>query len=65
MTEDPIVAEVRQARQRIFDECGRDLDRLIAYLKAADDQHRDRLVTVDEIREGKRRGVPRVKRSQD
>jgi hypothetical protein len=48
--EAPIVKEVRDSRQRIFKECGEDLDRYIAYLKTTDAQDKHRLVTLEEVR---------------
>jgi len=51
MIEDPIVEEVHQTRRRILAECNGDLDRLIARLKAADSENRDRHVTVEDVRQ--------------
>ncbi len=47
---DPIVEEVRQARQRIWEECGCDWDRLIAFLKEREAEHPERLVTAEELK---------------
>ena len=44
MKDDPIVEEVQQTRRRIYDECGGDLDRLIARLKAAETENGKRSV---------------------
>jgi hypothetical protein len=45
-TDDPIIAEVRQNRQRIFfDECGGDWVRLFDRLRASENEMKDRLVT--------------------
>lgn len=49
MINDPIVAEVREAREKLFDECGRDLGRLFERLRETEDRYRDRLVTKDEL----------------
>ena len=49
--DDPIVAEVHEARRRIWDECNHDLEQLIARLGAAELQHPERLVTVEQVRE--------------
>lgn len=46
---DEIVQEIRETRQRIFDECGNDLGRLIERLKAADSKDQDRLVSMDDV----------------
>jgi hypothetical protein len=48
--DDPIVKEVRETRQRIFKECGEDLDRYIEYLKATEPQDKQRVVTLEEVR---------------
>lgn len=48
--DDPIVKEVRETRQRIFKECGEDLDRYIEYLKFTEPQDKHRLVTLEEVR---------------
>ncbi len=56
MIDDPIVREIHETRRRIMEECGGDVERLIAYLKAAEVQDKDRLVTMEEVqnRAGKR-----------
>ena len=51
MIEDPIVEEVHQTRRRIFAECDGDLDRLIARLKAAGSENKERHVTVEDVRQ--------------
>ena len=40
MNRDPIVEEVHQTRQKLLDECGGDLDRLLDRLKASEKQDR-------------------------
>jgi len=49
MTDDPIVREIHEARRRILAECDGDLDQLIARLKTAEQNDKDRLVTMDEV----------------
>ena len=49
MIDDPIVREIHETRRRIMEECGGDVERLIAMLKAGDEQHKDRLVTMEEV----------------
>ena len=49
MIDDPIVKEIHETRRRIMEECGGDLDQLIARLKAGEQQHKDRLLTMDEV----------------
>lgn len=46
---DPIVEEVRATRHRIFQECGGDLEQLIARLKKAESLYKDRLVTPEDV----------------
>jgi hypothetical protein len=48
--DDPIVKEIRETRQRIFKECGEDLERYIEYLKSTEPQDKHRVVTLEEVR---------------
>ena len=59
MIDDPIVKEIHETRRRILDECHGDLEELIARLKAAEQQDKDRLVTMEEVqrRAGTRKAV--------
>ena len=41
MNRDPIVEEVHQTRQKILEECGGDLDRLLDHLKVSEKQDQD------------------------
>ena len=50
MINDPIVEGVYQARQRILDKCDGDLTKWIQRLKAAEAQHQDRVVALEEVR---------------
>ncbi len=50
MIHDPIVEEVRQARQKILADCGGDLDKLLDRLKAAEAQDRGRVVSIKSVR---------------
>lgn len=43
-TDDPIVAETREHRREMMQDAGNDLDALFDYLKADQEQYRDRLV---------------------
>jgi hypothetical protein len=47
MNPDPIVAELHQIRQRILEECGGDLDRLLDRWQAAEAQDQHRLVSAE------------------
>jgi hypothetical protein len=38
MIDDPIVREIHETRRRIMEECGGDVERLIALLKAGEEQ---------------------------
>jgi len=55
MIHDPIVEEIHQARQRILEACDGDLDRLMDRFKTAEAQHGNRVVTVEAMRETRRR----------
>ena len=46
---DPIVDEVRRVRAAMWDSCGGDMERYIAMLQAAEQQHPERLVTLDDV----------------
>jgi hypothetical protein len=50
MNRDPIVEEVRQARQKILEDCGGDLEKLLDRLKAAESKDRSRVVSVNSLR---------------
>jgi len=45
MTKDPIVEEVRSARQKIFEACNEDLDALLDRFQEQERLDRDRLVS--------------------
>lgn len=53
MKNDPIVEEVREARQKIFEKCGQDLDRLLDWLKGEEKQDLDRIVSFDTIQKNR------------
>lgn len=50
MMRDPIVDEIRQARQKMLADCGDDLDKLLDRLKAAENQDRNRIVSLKTVR---------------
>ncbi len=58
MNRDPVVEEVHRIREQMWDECGGDLDRLIEFLRAGEAQHRDRIISKDELDELRRRERP-------
>ena len=51
MSRDPIVEEIHQTRQKILEECGDDLERVLDRLKAAESQDRTRLVSMASLRQ--------------
>jgi hypothetical protein len=51
MCHDPIVEDVYRAREKILEQCNGDLTKWMERLKAAEAQHRDRLVSIDVVRE--------------
>ena len=51
MNNDPIVEEVHQARQKILEDCGGDLEKLLDRLKAAEAQDRGRVVSMKSLRQ--------------
>ncbi len=51
MTDDPIVDEVHMVRAKIFEECDRDIGKLLDRLRTREAQDEDRLVSsVEEAR---------------
>ena len=51
---DPIVEEVRQARKKLFEKCGNDLDKLMDYIEKRQKRHGDLLVTQEDLKKRKR-----------
>lgn len=54
MRNDPIVEEVHRIREKMWDACGGDLDRLIRSLRASERLHPERIITrkdVEKIRQ--------------
>ena len=49
MNRDPIVEEVHQTRQKIWEECGGDLDRFLNRLRGAKEQDRSRVVSTTSL----------------
>jgi hypothetical protein len=45
MTKDPIVEEVRNARAKLFEECGEDIEKLMDRLKEQEHQDKARLTS--------------------
>ncbi len=50
MIDDPIVEDVYQAREKILDACNGDLKKWIERLRAAETQHKDRVVGLEAVR---------------
>ncbi|MEX0776292.1 MAG: hypothetical protein WD042_11355 [Phycisphaeraceae bacterium] len=57
MKSDPIVEQVHRIRERMWDECGGDLDCLIQDLRAGEARHRDRIITPEQLEQMRRRSV--------
>ena len=53
MSKDPIVEDVRKARRRVFEECDNDLGKLLERLKSKENEHRDRLVSRKDVKDGR------------
>ncbi len=51
MIRDPIVEEIHRIRERMWDECGGNLDQLIETFRTSEAQHRDRIITPEKLRE--------------
>lgn len=50
MKHDPIVQEVRATRQKIFDACDNDLEKLMDRYQLAENKDRDRLVALEKLK---------------
>ncbi len=50
MINDPVVEEVRQAREKVLAEAGGDIKSLMDYLRRMELQHPERIVTLEEVR---------------
>jgi len=50
MIKDPIVEEVRAAREKLFDACGGSLDTLLNHLKEREEQDRSRVVSPEIVK---------------
>jgi hypothetical protein len=57
MKRDPIVEGVHRIRQRMWDESGGDLDRLIESLRATEAEHQDRIISLEKLKQ-----LPRTSR---
>jgi hypothetical protein len=55
MTKDPIIEEIHRIREKMLEECGGDLEKLMDRLKARESRHKDRLVSEKDIK----RNTPR------
>ena len=55
MKHDPIVEEIHQIREKLLAECDGDLDKLMDRFKAAEEQDRDRMVSMESLRERSQR----------
>lgn len=55
MDRDPIVEELHRIRERMWDECGADLDRLIESLRAGEAQRPNRIISREELDQLRRR----------
>jgi hypothetical protein len=60
MIGDPIIEVIYQARQRLLDECGGDLEKLMNRLRDAETQHPDRVITKAAIQERRRAQKPAI-----
>jgi hypothetical protein len=49
--DDPIVEEIHKVREKLLQECGGDLEKLMDRLKSREDEDRSRVVS--DVREGK------------
>ena len=62
MIRDPIVEETHQTRQRILEDCGGDLDKLLDRYQSSEDQERGRMVTLAAVRQRRMRDPAATRR---
>ena len=55
MTRDPIVEEIRRAREKLLDECGDDIEKFMDRLKSAEDEDRARLISYEALQDKRKR----------
>jgi hypothetical protein len=54
MRNDPIVEEVHRIREKMWDDCGGDLDRLIASFRASEAEHPERIISSERLKQLRR-----------
>jgi hypothetical protein len=50
MNKDPIVEEIHRIREKMLEECGGDLEKLMDQLKENESKHKGRLVSQEDIK---------------
>lgn len=60
MKNDPIVDEVRKTREKLWDECGGDMDKYMDRIQAAEGQYPQRLITREQMLARKHRHKPKA-----
>jgi hypothetical protein len=55
MKNDPVVEEVHRIRERMWDECGGDLDRLIESFRATEAEHPERILPPERLERMRRK----------
>jgi len=54
MIEDPIVDEIHRVREKLLAECQGDLDALLDCYRSSEDQDRERVVSLEDVRARRR-----------
>ena len=60
MSRDPIVDEIRRVREKILEDCGGDLEKVLDRLKAAEAQDQNRIVSATSLRQDSQHDRPRI-----
>lgn len=60
MNQDPIVEEIHRIREKLLAECGGDFQKYMDSLRQAQEEHRDRLVTKEDVLRRKRESVEKL-----
>ena len=61
MKNDPIVDEVHRVREKMWNDCGGDLDRLIESLRASEKMHPQRVVSREQLEQIRKKSVVTTK----
>ncbi|RJP33985.1 MAG: hypothetical protein C4547_11410 [Phycisphaerales bacterium] len=62
---DPLVDDVHRVRQQMWDDCGGSLDGLIEFLRAAEAEHPERVISIEELDRRRASALPPAAEARD